>query len=412
MAKIDIGIEFCGFKCPNPFFLAASPVARTGEMIGRAFEMGWGGAVTKSVSLDQDLPDRSLSPRFVGIRPGGSTGRLQKNTIGLGNFDFRIDKSVQDTLNSFAAVKAKYPDRMLILSIKAPFEEEAWHQLAKLAAATGADAIEACLSCPDGAGGSIGQNADSVQKVLGWLKGAVSRPILVKVTPHVNSIAAIAQAAQDGGAAAVSGINALKSIGGFNLATAKPLPTIAGCSASVGLSGGAIKPVAQYCIYEIAHTPGFHLPLSGIGGVTCAHDAIEYILLGASTLQVATQIMYEGYSFIQDMTEGLERFMAEQGYGQVQEMVGAALDKLVPATEFLSRGQQLKANINQERCIQCGRCFVSCRDGAYQAITFSPERRVEVNQDNCVGCGLCRLTCPVPGAIYYSDREGKKEGLN
>jgi dihydropyrimidine dehydrogenase (NAD+) subunit PreA len=93
-------------------------------------------------------------------------------------------------------------------------------------------------------------------------------------------------------------------------------------------------------------------------------------------------------------------------------MVGSALDKLVPATGFISREQQLKAEIDQELCINCGRCYVSCRDGGYQAITFSSERNVEVNRDDCVGCGLCRLTCPVPGAIYYSDESGRKEGFN
>jgi len=412
MMKKDIGIEFCGFKCLNPFFLAASPVARTGEMIGRAFEMGWGGAVTKSISLDQDLPDRSLSPRFSGARPGGNPNRLQKNTIGLGNMDFRIDKSVQETLDSFAAVKAKYPDRMLIFSIKAPFEELAWIKLAKLAANAGADAIEACLSCPDGAGGSIGQNPDSVKEVLTWLKASVSQPIIVKATAHVNNIALIAKAAQDGGAAAVSAINTLKSMGGINLRTTDPIPTVNGMSTSVGLSGAAIKSVAQYCIYEIAKTPGINIELSGVGGVTCAQDAIEYLLFGATTLQVATQIMYEGYSFVQDMSEALERFMAEHGYSSVQDMVGAALNKLVPSTGFLSREQQLKANIDQELCINCGRCFISCRDGAYQAITFNQERKAGVNKDDCVGCGLCRLTCPVPGAIYYSDEKGRKEGLN
>ena len=412
MAKKDLSIEFCGFKCINPFFLAASPVARSGDMIGRAFEMGWGGAVTKSVSLDQDLPDRSLSPRFVGVRAGGDPIRLQKNTIGLGNMDFRIDKSVQETMDSFAAVKAKYPDRMLILSIKAPFEEEAWCRLSKLAAATGADAIEACLSCPDGAGGSIGQNPDSVKKVLGWLKKSVNLPIVVKATAHVNSIGAIAMAAQEGGAAAVSAINTLKSMGGVNLKTANPIPTVKGMSTSLGLSGAAIKPVAQYCVYEIAKTPGINIQISGVGGVTCAHDAIEYILFGASIIQVATQIMFEGYGFVRDMKEGLERFMEEHNYHRVKDIVGSALDKLVPATGFISREQQLKADINQELCINCGRCYVSCRDGGYQAITFSPQRKAEVNKDDCVGCGLCRLTCPVPGAVYYSDESGRKEGFN
>ncbi len=414
--KTDLSVEFCGFRCENPFLLAASPVARTAEMISRAFDQGWAGGVTKSVSLDQDLPDHSLSPRFAGLRTGGSGLSLQKNAVGLGNLDFRIDKGVQETFDDFARLKKDYPHKLLIISIKAPFVQEEWQRLAGLAAAAGADGIELCLSCPDaGTGGSIGQHPVSTRQVLSWVAAVTSLPKVVKLTPHVASLAEVAQAAAEGGAVAASAINTIKSMGGFNLEGLKPLPTVLGQSTSVGASGRIIKPFAQYCVYEIANaqTP---LQISGVGGVGCAQDAIEYLLLGASTIQCATQIMYEGYEFVEDLRHGLARFLVDHGLQNVTQLIGAALPNYVPSTAQLSRRQQLKSNIDQDFCIHCGRCHVACRDGAYQAVSFSTERKAAVDHEKCVGCGLCRLVCPVPQAIYLTAENGgqtqRKEKLN
>ncbi len=412
MVRRDLSINFCGFHCINPFFLAACPVSRTGEMVQRAFEAGWGGVVTKSISLDQDLPDHSLSPRFCGLRPGGSGLKLQKNIIGMGNMDFRIDISVKDTFDSFARAKAAYPDRMLIISVKGKFQREEWHKLSLLAKAAGADAVEACLSCPDaGAGGSIGQNPEALQKVLSWMREVIDLPILVKMTPHVTNSAMIANAAKEGGAVAVSAINTFKGIGGINLANETPLPTVRNHSTSVGISGANIRPMAQYCVYEVAKNVS-DLQISGVGGITCAQDAIEYLLLGASTIQVGTQVMHEGYRLVEDMAEGLSRYLEKHHYRSVREMVGSALSSYVASTEGLSREQQLKSNVDQELCIHCGRCYIACRDGAYQAIRFSEDREATVEKEDCVGCGLCRLVCPVPGAIYFTDDAGRRDALN
>ena len=125
--KRDLSIEFCGKHFVNPFTVAASPPSDTRARVERAFEAGWGGAVTKSVSMDQDQPDHGLSPRFVGIRSGGTGNHLQRNYTGMGNIDFRIDLSVQETFDSFAMAKRKHPDHMLIISIKCKFQREEWH---------------------------------------------------------------------------------------------------------------------------------------------------------------------------------------------------------------------------------------------------------------------------------------------
>ncbi|MCX5976650.1 MAG: NAD-dependent dihydropyrimidine dehydrogenase subunit PreA [Coprothermobacterota bacterium] len=416
MSRPDLKVSFCGFQCENPFLLAASPVSRFGEMIERAFRMGWAGAVTKSVSLAQDLPDHSLSPRFAGIGLGGS-GLTAPYKGGLANIDFRIDQSVEKTMADYALLKSRYPDKFLAISLKAEFDQKQWQHLAGLATAAGADAIELCLSCPDPcgeggscAGGSIGQNPQSVKEVVTWVQSATYLPVMVKLSAHVANLAAIGLAAQEGGAAALTAINTLKSISGIDLATLSPFPTIEGMSAAAGLSGAAIKPIAQFCLDELAGEPSLQLQLSAAGGVTCAQDAIEFLLLGARTVQVTTQIMLEGYGLIEDLRDGLAAFMEKHRFRTVEELVGAIRPKLARSSKELSRRQQLIAQIDADLCIGCGRCYLACRDGAYQAIEFHPDRTVRVDSEKCAGCGLCRITCPVPAAIRFTAKEEHTEG--
>ena len=410
----DLSVDFLGFHCKNPFFLAASPVARTGEMICRAYEAGWGGAVTKSVSMDQDQPDHGLSPRFVGIRSGGTGNHLQRNYTGMGNIDFRIDLSVQETFDSFAMAKRKHPDHMLIISIKCKFQREEWQAMARKCAQAGADAIEACLSCPDGNGKPICCSSSSIGKVIEWVKEVTDLPLMIKMGAHCDDIGALAQDAFRHGADAVSGINTLKAFGGFNPVTDGMMPTVDGMTSIVGVSGGMIKPVAQYCTYEMArNNPG--RPVSAIGGVTCGLDALEFLLLGASTVQVATQVMFEGYDIVRDMELTLSQYMERKHLCAVSEIVGQGVARVYPTTSDLSRKQQLRAQIDQSKCIRCDRCYVSCRDGAYQAISLGADRTPQVDRERCVGCGLCRIVCPMPGAICYADAdnaENVRNGLN
>ena len=397
----DLSIDFLGFKCKNPFFLAASPVARTGDMVSRAFEAGWGGVMTKSVAASQDLPDHGLSPRFVGVRSGGVGNRLQRTYTGLGNIDFRIDMSVKETFAGFERAKVAHPDHMLVTSIKCNFIEDEWKMMAKHCVDAGGDAIELCLSCPDNSGLPTCCSLDGTKPVLEWVKAVTDLPVIVKMSAHVDSIGALAKAAFANGADAVSGINTIKAIGGLNLYTNQMIPNIEGHSSVVGLGGGMIKPVAEYCVYEMARAnPG--KPISGIGGVTCGVDALEFLLLGARTVQVASHVMFEGYELVEDLQQSLSTYLEKTGAASVEDIIGTKIDEVYPATSFLSRKQQLRAWIDPEKCIGCGRCHVACRDGAYQAIDIDADRQCKVDREKCVGCGLCRIVCPVPGAIRYS----------
>jgi len=427
LVKPNLEVEFCNFRCENPFLLGASPVSRNGEMIERAFQMGWGGAITKSVALEQDLKDCSLSPRFVNINNGGSNIKPSFRRIGMTNIDFRIDESLKDTLDSFAKVKKKFPHKFLAVSIKSEYKERNWKKLTTLAANTGADALELCLSCPDSGKDnfccsrskgyqnieqSIGQNESAIKNVLSWVKEMTELPLIVKLSPNVSDIKKIAHAAKEGGAKSVAAANSIKSISGFNLRTLEPLPTIEGITSVAGLSGPALKPLVLYYVSEIKKEKITDLDISASGGITCAHDAIEYLLVGANTLQIVTEVMWEGFRIIDELRNGLKRFMRYHNFRSVKDFIGIGNRKIKSSSKDLSRNQQNIYNIDKDKCIGCGKCYVACRDGGYEAISFSQDRIAEVIKDKCTGCTLCKVVCPVPDVIYFTDKNNMENIVN
>ncbi len=390
---LNMETNYCGFRCENPFFLASSPVSATGEMIGRAFELGWAGAVTKSISYLQDELNVSLSPRMLPVSTAGAKG-----VTGMGNIDFVMDKTVDAAFADFAQVKKKYPEKMLIISVKAQYLESEWKSLARKAEDAGADALELCLSCIDSeAGVMICQEKELMQQVIRWVKEEIQIPVIAKLSIHVSDVGKMAQYAAEAGADGVTGINSIHGIGPVNADTMVHMPDIMGKSAPMGLSGAFIKPMAQHCIYKMAKAAKEQkFDISAVGGICNGQDALEYLLLGADTLQSATAVMYQGYGIIRPMMTYLQKFMEEKGYQSLDDFRGYSLEHMAPAARNLSLKQQLAAKVKEETCIGCGRCVTSCQDGGKQAISLEKEKKKAfVHIEKCTGCGLCQIVCPV-----------------
>jgi dihydropyrimidine dehydrogenase (NAD+) subunit PreA len=175
-----------------------------------------------------------------------------------------------------------------------------------------------------------------------------------------------------------------------------PLPVVQGYGTRGGYTGRAVKPVALRCIADIAGA--VDLPISGVGGIYSWQDAIEFMLLGATSLQVCTAVMQRGFGVIRGLTDGLSRWLEAGGYASPADIIGSGLDHLVEH-EVVPHGIKVVAGINSDLCIGCGLCHVACRDGAHQAINFKEDRLAVVDRQVCVGCGLCSQVCPVPGCI-------------
>ena len=204
-----------------------------------------------------------------------------------------------------------------------------------------------------------------------------------------------AEAAKRGGADGIAAINTIKSIIGVNPHTYVSAPAVHGMSAVGGYSGNAVKPIALRFIAELGQNPnlkGMHI--SGMGGVETWSDALEFILLGAGSVQITTAVMQYGYRIIDDLKSGLAYYLKEKGFSSVREAEGLALGSISETTDVLERDTVIFPKFHREKCIGCGRCAVSCADGGHQAIRISDDRKPVLDAKKCVGCHLCLLVCP------------------
>lgn len=401
----DLSIDFCGVKCENPFFLSSSPVGSNYDMCSKALEAGWGGIVYKTIGIF--IADE-CSPRFDNTRKEGTP------FLGFKNMEQISDKPLEKNLEMMAKLKKNYPDKVLIASIMGENVDE-WKELSKLVTQAGADIIECNFSCPQmtssAMGSDVGQNPKLVEEYSRAVASVTNIPVMAKMTPNIGNMEIPAIAAIKGGSTAISAINTIKAITALDLDHMTAMPVVNGKSSISGYSGKACKPVALRFIAQMLQHPELkNVPISGMGGIENWEDAIEFLLLGARNLQVTTAIMQYGYRIVEDMISGVSHFMDAKGFKTLDELVGIALPNIIPAEE-LDRDYKILPKFDHDKCIGCGRCYVSCYDGAHQAIDWNGEtRRPEIN-DNCVGCHLCLNVCPIQGCITPGElvfKDGRK----
>ena len=393
----DIGVRnFAGkINCPNPFWLASAPPTNTGEMIMRAFDAGWGGAVWKTIGE----PVVNVSSRYSATDWNG------QRIMGFNNIELISDRTVEQNLTEMAEVKRRYPKNAVIASLMVASNREAWHEIVTRAEDAGADGLELNFGCPHGMsergmGSAVGQVPEYAEMITGWVKEKARTPVLVKLTPNISDIRTVARAAKRGGADGLSAINTINSITGIDLDTFVPRPNVDGKSSHGGYCGPAVKPIALNMVQQIMADPEAALPLSGIGGIGSWRDAAEFIALGAYNVQVCTAAMTYGFKIVEEMISGLKTYMAAKGYNSIEDFRGRAIGA-VTDWQHLNLNYVAKAEIDQDLCIKCGRCHIACEDTSHQAIfaKINGERKFVVNDAECVGCNLCALVCPIEDCI-------------
>ena len=399
----DLSINVCGVKFPNPFMLSSSAVSNTAEMIARGFEKGFGGVLYKSLGR----PTMNPSPRMHAYSYGS------KRLVGLQNVEQITDRPIEDNLSDIRWLKKHYPDNVVMVSIMG-FSKEQWRELAVMVEDTGADMIELNFSCPhmsvEGAGMKVGQVFELVREFTHIVRESVKIPIFAKLTANVTDITEPAMYAKQGGADGITAINTVRGLTGIGLDDFVPYPNIFGKGAISGYSGHCIKPISLKCIVELAKKKELGLPLAGCGGIETWIDAVEFLLAGASLVQMTTSVIKYGQRIVEDMIEGLSYYMEEKGFNKIEEIVGKALPNICETSEFdLSR--QGVANYDLDRCIGCGRCYIACHDTGADAIQWDSEKRRPIlDEDKCFSCMICSFVCPVsdPPLITFKEVKGKK----
>ena len=396
----DLSTTFAGIRSPNPFWLASAPPTDKEYNVNRAFEAGWGGVVWKTLGEAGPPVVNVNGPRYAALYS------QDRRLIGFNNIELITDRPLEVNLDEITRVKRNWPDRAMVVSIMVPCTEEAWRAILPRVEDTGCDGIELNFGCPHGMsergmGSAVGQVPEYIEMVTRWCKQYTRLPVIVKLTPNIADIKLPALAAHRGGADAVSLINTINSVMGVDLDSLVIYPNTGGFGSHGGYCGPAVKPIAQNMVAEIARTPEMaYLPISGIGGITNWKDAAEYIALGCGNVQVCTAAMTYGFKIVQDMCCGLSEYMDAKGFHNIDAFRGRAVPSIVNWNQ-LNLNHVEKAAINQDACIQCGRCHVVCEDTSHQAITATKDgkRHFEVIEAECVGCNLCVSVCPVPECI-------------
>jgi len=395
----DLRSNFLGIKSPNPFWLASAPPTDRETNVVRAFKAGWGGVVWKTLG-DGDPIVNVSGPRY------GAIHSSDRRLIGLNNVELITDRPLELNLQEIKKVKREWSDRAVVVSLMVPCEEKNWADILKRVEETECDGVELNFGCPHGMsergmGAAVGQVPEYIEMVTRWCKKHTRMPVIVKLTPNITDIRFPARAAHNGGADAVSLINTITSIMTVDLDQMSPWPVIDGQGTHGGYCGPAVKPIALNMVSQIGRDPETrNLPISAIGGVTTWKDAADYIAMGAGNVQVCTAAMTYGFKIVEEMISGLSNFMDEKGYETIDDFRGLALPKFAE-WQHLNLNYVVKASIDQDLCISCGRCHQVCEDTSHQAITnmVDGKRKFEVKDEECVGCNLCAIVCPIQDCI-------------
>ena len=296
--------SFAGLELKNPTILASGILGYSAESFARVAKAGAGAVVTKSIGTESRVgyPNPTVVQAEAGLI----------NAMGLPNPG--IDEYIEEI--SYSKQVLRIP---VIVSIFG-YSADEYATTAKKAVQAGADAVELNVSCPHvkQTGAEIGQSPKMLSEVVENVKDAVEKPIIVKLTPNVTDITIIAKAAVEAGADALTAVNTLKALA---IDSETMLPTLS--NKRGGLSGPAIKPIALRCVYDIREELP-DIPLIGCGGITDWKDVVEFILAGASAVQIGTAIALEDLNVFQAITKGLEAYLRKKHFGSVKDFVNLA----------------------------------------------------------------------------------------
>jgi dihydroorotate dehydrogenase (NAD+) catalytic subunit len=302
----DLGVRCAGLSLRNPFLLASGIWGESGDSLAGAWKAGAGGVITKSIG---SVP-----------RPGYPNPTVETyerwgllNAMGLPN------PGIEEYPQEIEA--AQRAGATVIGSVFAGDASE-FARLARRMQESGVVAVELNLSCPhaEGFGTEVGSDPDEVERIVRSVVASVSVPVIAKITPNTSDPAALAAAAEHGGAAAVSAINTLRALA-IDVRLRRPVLS----HGLGGLSGSAIKPVGLACVWQIYEA--ISIPVIGVGGIMRAEDALEYLMAGARALEVGTAVAFEGIGVFARLTRDLSALLDELGFQRVEDAVGAAHTK-------------------------------------------------------------------------------------
>ena len=296
-----MGVDLAGLRLANPTMLASGILGYSAETLADVVKTGAGAVVTKSVS--QKPRGGYANPTVVQADCGVI------NAVGLPNPG--IEEFSKEIRRAKAVVSVP-----LVVSVFG-FSAEEYASVARKALGAGADGVELNVSCPHvkNTGSEIGQEPKILAEIIRKVKASADKPVLVKLSPNVTSMSDVASAAVRAGADALTVMNTVKAMA-IDVETAMPVLA----NRVGGLSGAAVKPIALRNVYEVYEQ--VDVPIVGCGGIADWRDAVEFLLAGASAVQIGTAIADEGLGVFRAVARGIGTYLKRKGLVSVSEIVG------------------------------------------------------------------------------------------
>ena len=394
---MSLQVEFIGMKLRTPFLVGSGPWLSKGSKlkeIVKGLAPYWGGIVTKSY----------LSGKQPYIRPNLYTSKEFRGVAlqNIGPPCTTVDAQEMKGLRE--SCRVAHDEGIVVIGSIIGQTDADWTGIARMLEDAGVDAIELNLSCPadidvlHGMGLNVGQIPEETKRITNLVKDATALPVIPKLNAIVSNIAEIALACQQGGANGISAINTIPGIIGIDVESGKPYSSDhEGRAYASGISGPLIRPVGLRCVSDIYKKAD--IPIFGIGGIDDWKSAVEYIMVGASAVQVCTAFMWKGFKLGKRMCKGLSEFMERKGYSSVNDFCGISHKFITTAFEEIN----VRAVVDEEKCNGCGLCIPACCETQHIAISLKDkDKKVSVDEERCQGCGLCATVCKQEAIAFTS----------
>ena len=387
----DLHVEFAGVKFKNPILAASAEPTLDASLMRQVIEAGAGGLVAKSVSSAAGMRKltKYSSWRYLNENHEVARGKVPRLFTLYGRAGATLEppeqwmkvlKEVRKIADTHGAV--------LIGSGLGPMIED-WVDQVKMMEEVGCDIVELNFGCPHpysmdlGAktGMEIGQDMELSCQIVKATSSAVSIPVLAKLTQQIPDMVEMAEKMKQSGAAGVTVSNRYV---GFIVDIESGKPLMHGWA---GVGGPWVKPLTQRWISKI-HAAMNTLPISGSNGPYDWKDVVEFMMSGATTVQVCSALMLKGIGYLKEVISGLDEFLDRKGYKSASEIIGMAVRSALLYDQIYDLGRA-KSTFDDELCTRCGKCLASC---FYHAVE-TDGNRYWVN-DKCVGCGICYCVCP------------------
>jgi dihydroorotate dehydrogenase (fumarate)/dihydropyrimidine dehydrogenase (NAD+) subunit PreA len=393
----DLSVEFCGLSFKNPVIVASIEPTNSVDRLKKCIDAGAAGAVVKTLSDMPTMVDLTKHSKYAILNEDGRIikGKIPRNFVFYSRSGFS-SSPYQEWVPYLkeAEAYAERSDAYIIASVGAA-SLESWEAISKMAEDCGIKMIELNFGCPHTTqmknaktGGLIGQNPEAAGEVTNRVVTSVNIPVMVKLTPEAANLTEIAHSVKKAGASAVT-VNSRFTGFAVNVETGSPY-----INGPAGVGGPWIKYVTLRWVHEIYSRLG--MPIAGSSGIFDWRDAVEFIMSGAKIMEVGSVLMLKGYDWLTRIIEGIDQFLDEHDYPDLQTIYGMASRKATASYNDTFKTRGIHAVIDQEKCTCCWNCVRSC---FYDALSQGQEQ-VIARSENCIGCELCFNVCPFDAVSF------------